>query len=103
MPSRVPRPRAHAQAAADAPPSAAVSPHLATFMLCRDTAPIRPLADPRFLFLLPSPFPPARLTDIIAGALHEVYLIAGALALVTLLLGLALPRGLSPLSKAAAE
>ncbi len=45
----------------------------------------------------------ARLTDIIAGALHEVYLIAGALALVTLLLGLALPRGLSPLSKAAAK
>ncbi|HXQ67048.1 MAG TPA: MDR family MFS transporter [Alphaproteobacteria bacterium] len=45
----------------------------------------------------------ARLTDIIAGALHEVYLIAGALALVTLVLGLALPRGLSPLSKAAAE
>jgi MFS family permease len=42
----------------------------------------------------------ARLSAVIAGSLHEVYLIAGALALVTLALGLSLPPLLSPLRKA---
>ncbi len=41
-----------------------------------------------------------RLSDAIAGSLHEVYLIAGALALVTLALGLSLPPLLSPLRRA---
>ncbi|HUI19381.1 MAG TPA: MDR family MFS transporter [Alphaproteobacteria bacterium] len=41
-----------------------------------------------------------RLSAAIAGSLHEVYLIAGALALVTLALGLSLPPLLSPLRKA---